>query len=79
MIRFWDIRNGSSTHTLTHHKKGVRALVSHKLENSFCSAASDKIRFWSSQGDHLRSVHQEENIINTVALNDDNVLVTGSD
>lgn len=56
-------------------------MVNHHTESCFASAASDKIRFWSQPGgDHLRSIaDQSEKVLNALALNDDNVLVSGAD
>ena len=80
MIRFWDIRTGSSIQTLTQHKKGVRALVNHHDEYTFASAGSDKIRVWKCpEGDQLRTIPDHSTVINTLAVNRDNVLVSGAD
>mmetsp|Transcript_31094 Transcript_31094/g.47485 ORF Transcript_31094/g.47485 Transcript_31094/m.47485 type:complete len:151 (+) Transcript_31094:1025-1477(+) len=80
MIRWWDIRTGNSLKVLTHHKKGVRALVRHPTENTFASACSDKIRIWNyPEGEHLRALSQHNSIKNAMAINDDNVLVSGAD
>ena len=80
MIRFWDIRNGSSTKALTQHKKGVRSLVNHHIEHTFASAGSDKIRIWKQpEGDQLRTIDDHNTVINALALNEDNVLASGGD
>lgn len=85
MIKFWDIRTGTAVKTLTQHNKGIRALVSHKDENCFASAGSDKIRVWKCpEGEQLRTItsqinEKSNNVINAMALNLDNVLVGGSD
>ena len=80
MIRFWDIRTGSSIETLTQHKKGVRAMVNHHEEYTFASAGSDKIRIWKCpEGDQLRTIPEHSAVINTLALNKDNVMVSGAD
>ena len=80
MIKFWDIRTGSTMKTLTQHKKGVRSMVNHHTEYTFASAGSDKIRIWKCpEGDHLRDVPDHSAVINRLALNQDNVLVSGSD
>lgn len=76
----WDIRTGLTTKTLTHHKKGVRALALHHDEYTFASGGSDKIRIWKCpEGDHLRALPEHNAVINTLALNRDNVLVSGAD
>jgi pleiotropic regulator 1 len=80
MVRFWDIRSGSSTKALTQHKKGVRALVNHPRESTFASAGSDKIRIWKiPEGDQLRTIDDHNAVINSLAINQDNVLVSGGD
>ena len=80
MIRFWDIRTGSSTKALTQHKKGVRSLVNHHEEHTFASAGSDKIRIWKQpEGDQLRTIDDHNTVINALALNEDNVLASGGD
>jgi pleiotropic regulator 1 len=76
----WDVRTGSTIKTLTHHKKGVRSLVMHHNEYTFASAGSDKIRVWKCpEGDHLRAMPEHNAVINSLALNRDNVLVSGGD
>ena len=43
--------------TLTRHKKGVKGVVIHKEEFSFCSAGADKLRMWKlPQGDYIRKM-----------------------
>jgi pleiotropic regulator 1 len=76
----WDIRTGGTIKTLTHHKKGVRALALHHDEYTFASAGSDKIRIWKCpEGDQLRTIPEHNAVINSLALNRDNVLVSGAD
>ena len=80
MIRLWDIRMGRCLNTLTHHKKGVRALVNHPEESAFASAGSDKVRIWKQpDGEQLRALPEQNVVLNALALNDDNVLVSGAD
>ena len=79
-MRLWDIRTGKTLNTLTHHKKGVRALVMHHEDYSFASAGSDKIRIWKlPEGDQLRKIPDHNAVINTLDLNKDNVLASGAD
>jgi pleiotropic regulator 1 len=79
MIRFWDIRMGRTTEVLTQHKKGVRAMAMHAENYTFASVDSDKIRIWKCpEGDELNNVAHPDNIVNTLAANADNVLVSGS-
>jgi pleiotropic regulator 1 len=81
MIRLWDIRTGKTIKALTHHSKGIRALVNHHKEFTFASAGSDRIRIWKlPEGDQLRTINNNESVvINKMALNQDNVLVSGGD
>lgn len=80
MIRMWDIRTGTTLKTLTQHKKGVRALANHHQEHTFASAGSDKIRIWKQpEGDQLRTISDHNVVINSLAINEDNVLVSGGD
>lgn len=52
----------------------------HHDEYSFASAASDKIRVWKCpEGDQLRTIPEHNAVINSMALNRDNVLVSGGD
>ena len=76
----WDVRTGTTIKCLTQHKKGVRALVNHQNETAFASAGSDKIRIWKQpEGDQLRSISDHNVVVNSLALNEDNVLVSGGD
>ena len=45
-VRLWDLANGKSTCTLTHHKKSVRSVVLHPKLNMFASASPDNIKQW---------------------------------
>jgi pleiotropic regulator 1 len=76
----WDIRMGNTIKTLTHHKKGVRSLAMHHDEYTFASAGADKIRVWKCpEGDQLRTIPEHNTVINSIAVNRDNVLVSGGD
>jgi len=58
----------------------VRALALHHDEYTFASAGSDKIRVWKCpEGDQLRTIPEHNAVINSLALNRDNVLVSGAD
>jgi WD40 repeat protein len=46
MNRTWDLAKGRTISVLTHHKKGVRALLGHPEEYTFASAAADNIKKW---------------------------------
>lgn len=76
----WDIRTGKCENTLTNHKKGIRAMVNHSIESTFASAGADKIRVWKQpEGHHMRAFEESNVVLNALALNDDNVLVSGAD
>ena len=80
MIKMWDIRTGKTLKTLTQHKKGIRSLLNHPTESTFASAGADKIRIWKQpEGDQLRTISDHNCIINSLALNEDNVMVSGGD
>lgn len=65
---------------LTHHKKGVRSVVFHPSEYSFVSGAADNIKKWKCpEGTFLRNISGHNAIVNTLAINNDNVLVSGAD
>ena len=58
----------------------MRALVNHHQEHTFASAGADKIRIWKQpEGDQLRAIDSHNAIVNSLALNQDNVLVSGGD
>ena len=65
---------------LTHHKKAVRGLVGHPREFSFVSGAADSIRKWAlPDGVLLSSLTGHTAIVNCLAVNADDVLVSGGD
>ena len=65
---------------LTHHKKAVRALVSHPKEYTFVSGAADNLKKWKlPEGTFLHNMSGHDSIINTLALNADGVLFSGAD
>jgi pleiotropic regulator 1 len=80
-IRFWDLRTGKTQNNLTFHKKGVRALGAHSNEFTFCSASADNIKkFKLPEGHFLHNmVHQQRCIVNSLAVNEDGVMVSGAD
>lgn len=66
--------------TLTHHKKGVRALTIHPTEMSFCSGSSSSMKQWRlPKGDLIQNLDGHNTIINTLAVSSDDVLVSGGD
>lgn len=79
-IRLWDLAAGRTMTTLTHHKKSVRALVLHPKEFSFASGSPDNIKqFRCPEGNFVQNYSGHEAIVNTLAINADNVLVSGGD
>jgi pleiotropic regulator 1 len=79
-VRLWDLAKGKTVETLTYHKKGVRAMVMHKKEFAFVSASADNIKKFSCHGDFMHNMlTQQKAIVNTLAMNDDDVLVSGGD
>jgi pleiotropic regulator 1 len=79
-VRIWDIVAGKCVDTLTNHKKSIRSMIIHPREYTFCTAASDNIKVWKCpEGKFLRNISGHHQIVNTVAMNSDNVLVSGAD
>jgi len=79
-IRTWDLRKGGKTLTvLTNHKKAVRSVAIHPTEYAFTSGAADNIKVWKCPNSlFLRNMNEPpRSIIETVAMNEDNVLVSG--
>jgi len=55
-------------------------MVLHPSEYTFASGGSDKIRVWKCpEGHQLRTITGPSAIVNTLAINQDNVLVSGAD
>lgn len=78
--QLWDLAAGKVRSVLTHHKKGVRSCIFHPREMSFMSGAADNIKKWQlPEGQFLRNFRGHNAIINTLALNQDNVVVSGAD
>lgn len=79
-MRTWDICAGKYFNVLTNHKKAVRAMCLHPREYTFASGAADNIKVWKCpENQFLRNISGHNSIINTIAVNSDNVLVSGSD
>jgi pleiotropic regulator 1 len=80
-IKLWDLVAGKCVTTLTHHTKAIRALCQPSFERTFLSGAADCLKKWQARdGRFLRSLHgHDDTVINTVAVNDDGVLVSGGD
>jgi len=55
-------------------------LANHPKEYTFASAGADKIRIWKCpEGEQLRTIAEHPAVLNTIAINQDNVMVTGAD
>jgi pleiotropic regulator 1 len=79
-VKLWDLGMGKCVSTLTHHKKGIRALQMHPTEYTFASASADNIKKWKlPHGEFISNFGGHNTIINTVALNNNNVFVSGGD
>jgi len=79
-VRLWDLTKGATHATLTNHKKSVRALQIHPKEYTFCTGAADNLKIWKCpDGVFMRNVSGHNAIVNAIAINRDNVLVSGAD
>lgn len=79
-VRLWDLAAGKSMGVLTHHKKGVRSIVTHPKEFTFASASTGSIKQWKCpEGAFMQNFEGHNAVINTLAVNEDNVLFSGGD
>ncbi|KAJ3334310.1 pre-mRNA-splicing factor prp46 [Blyttiomyces sp. JEL0837] len=79
-VKLWDLAAGRTMSTLTHHKKGVRALATNPNEFTFVSGSSDNIKQWKCpEGSFIQNLSGHNAIINTMCVNNDNVLFSGGD
>ncbi|KAI8508826.1 Pleiotropic regulator 1 [Branchiostoma belcheri] len=79
-IRLWDLVAGKTRATLTNHKKSIRSIVLHPKLYMFASASPDNIKQWKfPDGNFLQNLSGHNAIVNTLALNQDGVLVSGAD
>lgn len=79
-VRLWDLAAGKTMGVLTHHKKGVRALAVHPTEWTFASASTGSIKQWKCpEGALMQNFEGQNAIINTLSVNEDNVLFSGGD
>jgi len=52
----------------------------HHTEYTFASAGCDKIRIWKCpEGEQLRTIAEHSSVVNALAINQDNVMVSGAD
>lgn len=80
-IRLWDIISGKTIKILTHHKRNVRAMTIHPTEFSMATASTDDVRSWKLPEGQLLTNFESQNsgIINTLSINQDNVIFAGGD
>ncbi|TVY37715.1 Pre-mRNA-splicing factor [Lachnellula subtilissima] len=79
-VRLWDLAAGKTMGVLTHHKKGVRALAVHPKEFTFASGSTGSIKQWKCpEGAFMQNFEGQNSIINTMSVNEDNVLFSGGD
>ncbi|KAL1306694.1 hypothetical protein AAFC00_005364 [Neodothiora populina] len=79
-VRMYDLAAGKTMGVLTHHKKGVRALATHPSEFTFASASSAQIKQWKCpEGAFMQNFDGHNAIINTLAVNQENVMFSGGD
>jgi len=79
-VRLWDLAAGKSMGVLTHHKKGVRALATHPTEFTFASASTGSIKQWKCpEGAFMQNFEGQNAVINSLAVNDENVMFSGGD
>uniref|UniRef100_A0A6G1S526 Pleiotropic regulator 1 n=1 Tax=Aceria tosichella TaxID=561515 RepID=A0A6G1S526_9ACAR len=79
-IRLWDIKMGKTMNTLTNHKKSVRALALKHDKSAFVSGAFDNLKQWTlPDAKFVQNLSGHNSIINCLATNQQNVLVSGAD
>lgn len=79
-VRLWDLAAGKSMGVLTHHKKGVRGLAVHPREFTFASASTGVIKQWKCpEGAFMQNFEGQNSVINTLSVNEDNVMFSGGD
>jgi pleiotropic regulator 1 len=77
-VRLWDLAAGKTMGVLTHHKKGVRALALHPKEFTFASGSTGSIKQWKCpEGAFMQNFEGHNSIINTLSVNEDNVMFSG--
>lgn len=79
-VRMYDLAAGKTMGVLTHHKKGVRALCTAPHEFTFASASTSQVKQWKCpEGAFMQNFDGHNAIINTLSVNEDNVLFSGGD
>lgn len=77
-VRLWDLAAGKTMGVLTHHKKGVRALATHPTEFTFATGSTGSIKQWKCpEGAFMQNFEGHNSIINTMSVNDQNVMFSG--
>ena len=77
-IKLWDLAAGKTITTLTQHKKAVRCVHMNPRELTFVSAGADNIKKWQCRdGKFLKNFSGHNSVVNTLAINDDGVMVSG--
>ena len=79
-MRLWDLAAGKTRATLTHHKRGIRAVACAPFDGSFVSAAADAVRTWRRKdGALLRPMRGHTAVLNACDVNSAGVLATAGD
>nr|OQO21994.1 Pre-mRNA-splicing factor prp46 [Rachicladosporium sp. CCFEE 5018] len=79
-VRMYDLAAGKTMGVLTHHKKGVRDLAIHPSEYTFASASPGQVKQWlCPKGEFMQNFEGHNSVINSLSVNDDNVLFSGGD
>jgi pleiotropic regulator 1 len=79
-IRLWDLAAGKCQTVLTHHKKSVRSLAIHPTEYTFGSSSTNSVKQWMCpRGDFMLNFQPVNSIVNTLSVNEDNVMFAGGD
>ena len=81
-VKLWDLAAGKCATTLTHHKKGVRALALHPREFTLFSASADNIKkFGTARRAAFKHnmLSKQRSIVNALAVSEDDVVVSGGD
>jgi len=79
-VRMWDLAAGKTMGVLTHHKKGVRALATHPSEFTFATGSAGSIKQWKCpEGAFMQNFDGHNAILNSLSVNEENVLFSGAD
>ena len=80
VVRVWDMRSRKTRTVLTHHKKSVRSLATHPTEFTFASGSAQSAKQWlCPEGNFMQNFSPVNSIINTLSVNEDNIMFAGSD